>query len=532
MTSAYSLVGLGESSIEVEVIVGKYEDNDIEVEVTPRVIENSDKEVEFYVTYTGNSEIEVEVQPVIFSEIEVEVEVNPHNRMTATYYLTEAPTETVTEYPVQDSYVIQKDPYSSINYGANNSMVTGVDDKGENIAFVQFDLSNVSHNIRIKNAKLRLYYSRLTDILIETYRVDIPWSEMGITYLNMPSEYRFITNEYEDNPIDRYIDIDVTQVVEGWILGLPNNGFSIKSNDSPTTIFRTRQTATPPNLIIEHYSEFPPTPSQSSIDVDVTCVQSDVSEIEVDLEVISNYDNDYIEVEVTCHNTNDVINDDKIVEFWVTRKEVEVEVEVFHTDKSEIEVEVSCVIDDISDIEVEVEVPIFDDISEIEVDVTCSIVDSSEIEVEVDVPLYEDNSSIEVEVTCVQSDVSEIEVVIEAIRTPKIDFSEVLVEVDSIGIYKADISEVEVEVDVWKDYKYSESEIEVYVGVPSYTESEIEVEVYVTRSEFEVEVTVPYVSYSEIEVDVQARVLYISDIEVEVTVGKTDAESQSYIYII
>lgn len=531
MTSAYSLIGAGESEFEVEVVVGKYEDSDIEVEVTPRVIGNSEPIIEFDVTYAGSTEFEVEIQPVIHNEIEVEIEVNPHNRMTASYNLTEAPTEIITGNPSQDSYVVQQPPYSSINYGVTNSLTVGVDDKGENTSFVKFDLEDVNHNIRVKSAKIRLYYSRLSDIEIETYRVDQNWSEQGITYLNMPSEYGFVTNTFEDNPVDRYIDIDVTQVVSGWILGLPNNGFALKSSGTPTSLFRTRQTSTPPSLIIEYYSEFPPTSAISSIDAEVTCVQSDYSGFEVEMNVVSNFDNEYIEVEVTCHNTNDIITDDIEVEVWAIRDEFEVEVEVFQSDNADIEVEISCVVDDISDIEAEVEVPIYDDESGIEVEVTCSIVDHGDIEVEVEVPLYEDHGEIEVQVICVQSDESAIEVEVESVRTPKIGNSEILVEVDAFGIYKGDLSEIEVELDVYKDYKYLESDIEVYVGVPSYESSEIEAVIYVTRPEIEVEVTVPFVDYSDIEVQVQARVIYVDDIEVEVTVGGS-VESQSFIYIL
>lgn len=533
MTSAYSLVAVDESYIEVEVIVGRYVDEDIEVEVTPRVIGNSEQIVEFDVKYAGDSEIEVDVQPYIHNEIEVEVEVHPHNSMTALYELKEAPTEIVTEYPVQDSYVVAMPPYSSVNFGSNNSMIVGNDANGENISLIIFDLSSTKHTMRVKNAKARFYYSRISeDMQIETYNVGESWSELGVTYLNKPEDFALITNEYTHNEVERYIEIDLTETVQGWILGLPNNGISLHSDYEGTSIFRTRQTSMPPQLFVEYFTEFPPTPAISQIDVEVTCKQSDVSEIEVDLEVISTFTEETIEVEVEAHNTNDIILNEREVIVYVSRPEIEVEVDAYRQDASEIEVEVTRVTDSLEEIEVEVEVPIHDGESEIEAEITVVVVTSTEIEVEVEVPLLDGDSDREVEVTCVQKDESSIEVEVESTRNYKVDNSEIMVEVDAFGIYKPDESLIEVEVDCYKDYKDSQSEIEVYVGVPTFDGSEVEVEVYVSRPEIEVEVVVPYVGDSEIEVDVRARVFYVDDIEVEVTVGGNVVQSETYIYLL
>lgn len=507
MTSKYFLSAKRESTIMVEVTSGRYENETQQLEITPRVYRTSKREVEFDVKYANYSITELEVQPYIGSKLEIEVEVNPHNKMSAKYNLRDAPTVTITETPTQDAYTIQKAPYSSINYGNVNSMIVGNNDNGENIGFIKYDLSNINPKIRLKRAVLRVYYDAMTDgIDIETYTANEDWREYNITYLNQPETKDLINNQYIVNKEKRYIEIEVTDTVVGWVKGLENLGFVLKSPDVGVALFRTREFGLPAELEIEYYSDENFSSSRSRQSLEVICQRRDNSTIEIEFDVHATFTKSTREVEVTCHNINDIISSTIPVEVSYIKNQQEIIVNVTHAGKSTALVEVSCGIPSIRRQELEVEVPFFENDSTIELEVT---------------PAFLDNSERELEVT--------------AFRNLKTGNSTIELEVDVLSKYITGHSVLEVEIDVYRNLKDGNSAVELEVN-SRHTEignSTQEVVVYVSRGHnMQVEVAVPYDGFNTQEVEVRARILTVSLQEVEVDVNGKQKKSYSFVYII
>lgn len=509
MSSTYNLVAQRTSTIDIEVISGKYEYSYVDVDVAVRGSGMSEKDVELTVVYAGNSEILVDIQPKIVNQIDVEVFVNPHNKMTAIYELMSPPTEELVESPIKDTFTSTNQPYNVINFGNNNSMKVGNDSYGNNTSFIQFDISDVPNNVIIKSATMRLYYTQYNGQELDLYRVIGSWGEYSLTNDNMNMTLNPLPSTLSVNTEELYIEFDVTDITTDWYKGLVNNGLAIKSDDS-VAIFRTREYLTPPELIIVYYSDLPYSVRTSKVPVEVEVVQSATSNINVEVDVISHIMTSDVLVSVYAHHP-----DIPIYKF----------------------------------VDVDVEVPSYD--SESSIDVEVRVVDSafSTIDVNVIVPSYEDNSSIDVELIISNSDYSNIDVELEVLPKPKEEASsDILVEVTSVGKYVNTNSVIDVEVEIPSKSSDSiinvdvevvgnvASKIDVEVIIPSYnSDSEVlvEVDVPVKDGDSEVYVEIGVLGYGDSSVDVEfyPRVFDISQVNVEVIATK-DTYKNIYVYMI
>lgn len=544
MASQFNLVGYGESIIDVGITVGVYLDSDIPVEINTRALGISNKNVTIDVVYSGYKSINVELIPALHSNIPVEIEVNPHNKMSVYYELTQPPISTYTGFSVEDAFVASRSPYAVMNYGSNNSMMLGSDHKGENISFVRFNTSVISNDVLIKSAKMRVYYSQLNGSSFELYRVIGKWRENSITYSNMPTDLRLLTDVWTNNTDDRYIEFDVTDIIANYVKGVVNDGFALKSTNG-ASILRTREYPQAPELIVEYFSPSTLNVGNSRKQVEIIVRQNTTSDIPVELDVKSNFGFSYLPVTIFAKHPNDVFNSDIPIEIDAVAAPI-------INGNSDISVEIIPAWELMSYINTEIEVPLYDGTSDIPVDIIVRKTDNSVVNVDIDVPLYNKESNVDVELTVQRFDDSSIPIDIEIPQY----FGESNVTVEfNVGNYHDSFISVDMEVPSYQgesfitvdlnvaarlnsyipveielQFKDRESNIPVDIAVWEYTESIIPVEIGVTRESIEVGITIPYYDNSNINVELTPRIALVNDLPVEIMVKRKD--NSSYVFII
>ena len=108
-------------------------------------------------------------------------------------------------------------------------------------SLVEFDLSQIPVNTKIKAAKLSLYWASYDNLTEQTgsnyfsiYRVTQPWDEYSVTWNNQPStsEVHKVDVGKSKSVDQSYLNIDVTDLVQDMIDD-PNNsyGFMLKLDD-------------------------------------------------------------------------------------------------------------------------------------------------------------------------------------------------------------------------------------------------------------------------------------------------------------
>ena len=126
---------------------------------------------------------------------------------------------------VGDAHVIPDFP--TINFGSISNLYVG----NGSWALVQFDLTALPTGTtasQVARANLRLYVNRVnTPGAMDLHAIQAAWNESTVTYSNAPA----IGATLATVPIttaNTFIDIDVTQVVQGWITTPSSNfGFAI-----------------------------------------------------------------------------------------------------------------------------------------------------------------------------------------------------------------------------------------------------------------------------------------------------------------
>ena len=149
-----------------------------------------------------------------------------------------------TFYATGDTYV--DDSLIDQNYGSAQGLSTGQINFGSHYthyrAFAKFNVSSIPSSAQITEAKL-YFVAGLNSVpcgygsqaSVEVSEVLSSWTEYGLTYINMPSQYKYIAAKtgltFGDCSSHQY-EIDVTEAVQDWVnQGAPNYGLSIKASD-------------------------------------------------------------------------------------------------------------------------------------------------------------------------------------------------------------------------------------------------------------------------------------------------------------
>ncbi|MBM4429796.1 MAG: DNRLRE domain-containing protein, partial [Chloroflexi bacterium] len=137
-------------------------------------------------------------------------------------------------------------------------------------AYLRFDLSSIPAGVTVSSARLQLY---LTDWVaqetpaVRVHRVDLPWTEAGITWKNQPApgaQVDWLVLSLSTG----YKAWNVTGLLQDWLSGtLPNHGLAVvPGSTQPFQLtFASREAqSNPPRLIIEYTV---PTPTATPTEV-------------------------------------------------------------------------------------------------------------------------------------------------------------------------------------------------------------------------------------------------------------------------
>lgn len=566
MTSTYDLKGYGDSDLGFQVVSGKYEESLLDFDIAIRGNAVSERIFNLTVQFSQNNDLFFEVQPRIYNDVDFEVFVNPHNKMTATYELLEAPNEIIEVLPVIDTFIASNSPYNVLNYGTNNTLVVGNGDLGEAISFVKFDLSNLPQNVSITNATVKFSYSRYENQTVAISRIIGEWQEESLTYNNnitslMDLNYPMVVDE-----INRIIEFDVTALVKDWYLGVPNNGLALTSQDV-NLYLRSRETAIPPKLEIQYYSQLPYIVNSNRLNFDIVAKQKEDSDLLFDVDIKS-----YLMTSESLFTVHS-INRNKINEDY---SEFDFEIEVTeYSDNSDLDFEIKVVRDDSNSLDFEIEVPEYNAESDLYFNVSIIVESDTTLDFEVEVNEYESNSNLSFNIGVLgytddtldfvvevpeyfSEDILEFAILVVRDTENYLDFE---VEVSSyesdsnldfeLVVLKNNYSEIEFEVEVMQyygelDLVFDLTVIGIYtddsndlsfeVEVPEYNaenELEFEIEILARRDYSETYFQIGVLDYdsTELAFNVNPRLMMINqvDFDIEITAKSTN---KIYVYLV
>jgi hypothetical protein len=170
---------------------------------------------------------------------------------------------------VADATILQA--YPTTNFGNTNDMYTGYDDLYDPDwqilrSLVKFDVSAIPQGTPISSAALNVYYSGYYDFpdysrTVTAYHPASNWTELGVWWNNAPtSATAYGSVSIIANNSWRYVSIDVTDLVRGWVNGtISNHGIMLRSpevsgSDSSWRQFYTREAGASltPKLIVTY----------------------------------------------------------------------------------------------------------------------------------------------------------------------------------------------------------------------------------------------------------------------------------------
>lgn len=330
----YKLIAVGQYDTPIDISSRVKDTSTTLIEITSRAIAQQNKNIDINIMYRGITDVFTEIQPIGFNNLEIEIEVPPHNRMWANYEVQQPPIVTEVFTPSQDAFTRENPVYQSINYGSSLSMVVGksVDDIWR--SFVQFDLSWFNPSYRLTDATLRLYYtgSFPQSLKLELLNANSAWSEYGITHLNRPTPIELITNDFTVNTDKRYVEFNTLKIVESWIQRKQiNNGFIIRvANESHEGIatFRTRESATPPELVVNYYDSRIFSFGRSQVLTEINSMKKGISDIVSEIEVGSAYSFSVKDTSIYVHRKEVPLDEELLVEITSTLPKVYSEIEI------------------------------------------------------------------------------------------------------------------------------------------------------------------------------------------------------------
>lgn len=530
MTAKYKLYAVKNEDIPIEIIAKQYGNNDIPVEIHARAYREHNIDTEIEVKYRGNSDIPIEIFPKIFNEISTEIEVPPHNRMWALYEVQQPPLAESIYYPIKDSFVRSESEFSTINYGSNLSMVAGRQYGNVWYSFVEFDVSSFDLTNIIKEIKLRLYYSGVIPdgVKVSLYRVEGEWNEYGITYLNMPDSSELLTDEFIINTNYRYVEFDVTNIVNNWVNNsVENYGFAVKLSDDSydsQVVFKSRESYNPPQLVIYHYDSRVFSFGKSFVTTQFEVKYRGNEDVLSQIEVGSAFNNNDVETIIRVHRVGEPMPEDIDSEIIASKNKVSTEITIPYLDQSEVFAEIEVYVNKISNINTDIVV------SKLYVPTEVTVIRSEDSETELDItiskkyisteitPRVTDNNDISTELYAVYRGSSEILSEITALGISHDEkHTELIVSRESI--YTEIIARVLKHSSVYTFIASSKPSIDSEIYVKYYEEIETEIDViFSSKVDTEITVNKPFMP-----IDITVRAIRDNDVSTEVFVSYTDS---------
>lgn len=349
-SAKYVLYAVEDDDQLTEITVKQYAKSEINTEISAKVFGVDNKDTDINIMYRGNSDIYTEIQPYGHNSIETELEVRPHNRMLARYEVQQPPVITDINNPTRDAFVRSEGVYATINNGGGSSMVVGKEGDYVWDSYLRFDLSHLTDSLTVLGTKLRLHYTGMFPQLdIRLYEVVEDWQEYSITYLNNPRIFREIGYSYERNIANKYIEIDVSSIALEWIAN-PNKNFGLyikvaDHSNNGQMIFRTRESVSPPELIVKYYSTDVFSTGRSDLQTEIRAMKADYSQHNTEVEVTSAFAFSRMETEIYCHRREVPLDVDINTEITSNKVYEYAELTVSIVEESDVRTELSVLSD-------------------------------------------------------------------------------------------------------------------------------------------------------------------------------------------
>lgn len=346
LKAKYKLIAVGKLEQDVAIVARPSSESLASTELISRAIDISERDTHLNVMYRGNSEIYTEIQPIGYHFLETEIEIPPHNRMYAIYEVQQPPIVTDIFHPTQDAFTREESAFQSINYGSNSSMVIGRSQNDIWRSFVQFELSSIHSSYVLKESYLRLYYkgSVPENFKLEILNANREWQETNITHLNRPIPIDLISDEFTINRNQGYIEFNVLKIVQSWVsLEKINNGFIIRlsnETDLGQTIFYTRESFSPPELIVKYFDSRIFSQSRSQQLTEIFAYRRRNSEKLTEVIVDSIYNFNKLDTEIYVHRTEVPLDFESQVEITVCKPHIETEITSSIREETKILIEI------------------------------------------------------------------------------------------------------------------------------------------------------------------------------------------------
>ncbi|MFJ7918080.1 MULTISPECIES: DNRLRE domain-containing protein [unclassified Lysinibacillus] len=525
----YSLIAVGNSEQETEIIPRAIGKDENETELVSRALRFSEKDTDLNIMYRGNSVVYTEIQPIGYNNMPTEIEVPPHNRMYAIYELQQPPIVTDIFNPTQDSFTREQSSFQSINYGSSSSMVVGRSQDDIWRSFVQFDLQSIHPSYVLKESHLRLYYKGAVpnNIKLEILNADSAWQEYNITHLNKPNPIDLISNNFTVNTAKGYVEFDVLDIVKSWVaLEKINNGFIVRisnETDFGQTTFYTRETALPPELVVKYFDSRIFSQGRSQLLTEIFAYRRKKDDKNTEVTVDSVFMFEPLNAEIYVHRREVPLNFEADVEITVSKPYVWSQIISAKRDESKIFAEIGArrPLEDRKDAEIFINQPI------VPIEISCTKRDTNTKDTEITVT----KPTIKTEITVPRHGKKSVLAEIEIPETWTNDvITEILIAKDRIPIVITprvvdesspqvviDISRPKVEIEVEVKYRN-----DIFVEIEANVKNDVNTEIFVSKPYIEVSVTVQ--RYDDSSEDAEIYVKYTSDVVTEI-----DAKSVSQV---
>lgn len=347
MEGVFKLYAVDDDEMEASLIVAIREESDLEMGFSVKVQRESDLNTTLDIKYRGNEDIEATFDVVGSNSMDATLEVRPNNMMFGKFELLPAPRVNELISSVEDSTTRSREDLMTLNYGTSQRMMIGriMDtDLGNDYleSFVKFgDVSSILENFAIlETANLRLYY---TGDFYDTVNIEVclpsqDWQEHGITHANKPYPSRLVTDKFTINKEKRYIEFDIKDIFLNWYNGdIDNFGVLIRSNNSYSTSFYTRESRFPPVLNVQYISNLVYSAGRSEFESTMFIIGKGNSDLNSTFEVHSDYGFEELESRLYVHRAEVPLEDELESTLTISKPEQQATLRIARRDEDTID---------------------------------------------------------------------------------------------------------------------------------------------------------------------------------------------------
>lgn len=341
LTGKYKLYKQVESDIESEITIMKPDEGSLNSFMWVRTQKNYELPASMQIMYRGNEQMQSSIEAVAGEYLEVAIQVRPYNRLFGKFELLEAPRKEVQLPPIADASTRSRSDLRTINYGDTKSMLVGKNDEEAFESFIDFGklIDRIPDIKLIEHATLRLYYiDSPIGSKIELHQPNTIWRELGITDANKPYSTQLLSTDYSINTVERYIEFDVTDIVNKWESGdLLNYGLNIKTPEDKTLSFFTRESQRSPELIVKYITSQIYSVGRSQFNGSLFINGKGYKDINGSLTVHSDVGLEYHEATLYVHRYADPLFEELNAQIGNSRPDILSEFVVAHRDDSAID---------------------------------------------------------------------------------------------------------------------------------------------------------------------------------------------------